>query len=141
MIKKTTKTSERKELRKLHRKCKKLWSLVVRKLGNNICSICGTDKLLHAHHIEDSRLCKSLRYDIKNGVCLCARHHKFGKDSAHKSFVSIYKYLINHRLDDLSYIEFHRIDDLEFTKFYLMDKIQELQFLLKDLDGKGRNSS
>ena len=132
-VKKITKTFEKKELKKLHRKCKKLWSLVVRSKASNVCSICGTDKFLHAHHIEDSRMCKSLRYDVKNGVALCAKHHKFGKEAAHRGFITIYKYLINNRLDDLSYLEKIRSNELEFTKTYLIDKIQELQLLLESL--------
>lgn len=129
MLKKITKTSEKKELRKLHRKCKKLWSLVVRSRANYVCSICGSDKFLHAHHIEDSRMCKSLRYDVKNGVALCAKHHKFGKEAAHHGFITIYKYLINNRLDDLLYLEQTRNIEPEFTKTYLINKIEELENL------------
>lgn len=38
---------------------------------------------LHAHHFYTRRIVP-LRYDIENGICLCAYHHTMGAFAAHK---------------------------------------------------------
>lgn len=137
--KKETKSQKLKELRKLKRKCLRLWSISVRKLAGNKCVACNSTDKVHAHHIEDSKLCSALRLEIRNGISLCAKHHKFGHYSAHKSFLFMYNYMVS-RLEDLEFLRFHRNDpidlkvsykmtneEIELTKNYLLEKISEFE--------------
>lgn len=39
------------------------------------CKVCGSKKIINAHHILDGRNFKEFRFDINNGITLCARHH------------------------------------------------------------------
>jgi hypothetical protein len=140
---KDTKSYKLKEIRILKRKCHTLWSLVVRKRAGDKCEICGATDHLHAHHIEDSKLCRSLRYDIRNGLCACARDHKFGKNAAHKSFITMYEHMTSNRKDDIFYLRSHRNDfslleygtrssmeELKSLKEYLIVKVEELKLNL-----------
>ena len=124
---KNTKAYQKWELRVLGNRCSRLWSNKVRKLVGNKCVSCGSAKQVHAHHIEDSRLNSALRYDLRNGVAFCAGHHKFGPESAHKSFVFMYKYMVEHRKEDLEYLLQERERKVELTKEYLESKIKELK--------------
>ena len=124
---KGTKAREKWELRNLKKKCSRAWSIRVRNLADNKCVLCESEALLHSHHLEDSRLCTSLRYDTRNGVCVCAKHHKYCNEAAHKSFSTIFRYMVNNRLDDIHYLESHRNDKVEWTTELLLKKIGELQ--------------
>jgi len=138
---KETKTYLLKEIRKLKKKCLKLWSENVRWRSGYRCAFCGSTEYLHSHHIEDVRLCPALRYEPRNGICLCARHHKFGRGSAHKSFIAMYTYMTTKRVSDLTYLLEHRNDkvleyeygaqstiaQLNILKEYLVTKIGELR--------------
>jgi hypothetical protein len=53
----------------------RLWSLAVRNDWANKCAVCGS-KELHAHHLF-SRSWPKVRYDLNNGIAMCATHHKF----------------------------------------------------------------
>lgn len=77
------KAKVKRESKSLPKKADMLWSLAVRKLGE--CSYCGSRENLNAHHIF-SRHNKSVRWDLDNGICLCAKHHVFSDQfSAHKT--------------------------------------------------------
>jgi len=55
-----------------------LWSLAVRSDWAGKCAVCGARKC-EAHHIIP-RQHQAMRYDLKNGIALCAPCHKFNKD-------------------------------------------------------------
>jgi len=59
----------------------KLWSGIIRSKGN--CEVCGKREYLNAHHIR-GRKALNTRWDLKNGVCLCAGCHTFKNQSAHQ---------------------------------------------------------
>lgn len=61
-----------------------LWSEVVKLIAGNKCEFCGKETGLNSHHIF-SRTNKLLRWDVKNGISLCAYHHLLGNFSAHKA--------------------------------------------------------
>jgi len=64
-------------------KADKLWSKTIRSIG--ACEFCGGKENLNAHHLL-SRGFKATRWNLKNGVCLCARCHEFSYVlSAHKN--------------------------------------------------------
>ena len=61
-----------------------VWSKVIRLRDDNQCQICGSKVHLNAHHIVPKEI-KVLRFNLDNGVTLCAKCHRFGIYSAHKN--------------------------------------------------------
>lgn len=62
-----------------------LWAIVIKLRAGGRCEFCGTiPKGLNAHHIF-SRSNQSVRWDVENGIALCALHHLLGNMSAHKA--------------------------------------------------------
>lgn len=82
-IKKITKKElKRLEKREINKKDKE-WREKVKARDNSQCVICDAIKFVHTHHIIPREV-KEFRWNIDNGICLCARHHKFSRDiSAH----------------------------------------------------------
>jgi len=76
----------RSKLSRLKTTADKLWSKIVRQGG--VCAICGSQKHLNAHHIISRRF-TPLRWDLKNGVCLCVRCHKFSIRAVHNNPLTI----------------------------------------------------
>ena len=71
-------------------KADKLWSEIIRSIG--YCFVCGTTRNLQAHHIIPKEV-KELRWDLDNGVCLCAAHHRWSRIiSAHQGSFMFYHY-------------------------------------------------
>lgn len=96
--------NKRKEAKKLVKKLDKEWSLVVKTRDNFKCIICGVTGLLHTHHIIPRQI-HEFRHDIKNGITLCPRHHKYSyKISAHKNPLYFYNILKSIRLEQYEYI-------------------------------------
>lgn len=63
----------------------KLWSKAVKLIANNKCEYCGSTQYLNSHHIFGRRNF-SVRFEVNNGVCLCAKHHQFNNEfSAHQT--------------------------------------------------------
>jgi len=86
-------TKEQKEIRRLKNKCWRILSKLIRKQTDNKCQLCGSTKYLNVHHLEDARLNPELFFEKMNLVVLCARCHKFGKNSFHRSFSTAYLYM------------------------------------------------
>lgn len=53
----------------------KEWRIKVFLRDNYKCKMCGSKEKINAHHIKSYRDYPSLRCDVKNGVCLCEKHH------------------------------------------------------------------
>ena len=52
----------------------RIWrAKVIRK--DSRCVICGSLKNRHAHHINHASYFPELRFEVSNGVCLCANCH------------------------------------------------------------------
>lgn len=72
-----------------------LWSLAVRSDWNHQCAVCGKSKC-EAHHLIP-RENEATRYDLSNGIALCATHHKFcPKLAPHKNLEAFRQWLDNH---------------------------------------------
>jgi len=71
MAKRKPKTPQAKLIENLNT----LWPTLVKACG--YCEVCGSEYHLNAHHLINKRLLR-FRWDLHNGMCLCAGHHTFG---------------------------------------------------------------
>lgn len=104
---------------RIRRRLFRLWSEKVQTLHGHACAISKTKRgdvidgapaILDAHHLEDRRMCPALRFDALNGILLTKRHHKFGKNSAHRGGLWFFRWLSEHRPLQLAYVLEHRDD-------------------------------
>jgi hypothetical protein len=108
----------------LKKKCDALWSQIVRSRG--ACEVCGNPYNLNAHHIA-GRSIYILRFDLRNGACLCAGHHKFFNLSAHENSPWFTKWMQANRPDDLEYINFKSEIIAHYTIFDYEKILSELK--------------
>lgn len=81
---------------------------------DNTCEMCGIrvgetkengkPAILNAHHLIPKESFPNLRYDLRNGCCLCQYHHKFSKDSAHRGGLVFADWFKNKRPQDYAYL-------------------------------------
>jgi len=64
-------------------KLDKLWAEAIR-LRDKRCQICSRENTLNTHHIVGRRN-HSVRWDLENGITLCAGCHTLKQDSAHQN--------------------------------------------------------
>lgn len=80
--KKQSKKYKAKQVKKELKLKDKAWSIEIRR---DCCLICCTTEHLNAHHLIPREI-KETRHELRNGVSLCARHHKYSYEvSAHKN--------------------------------------------------------
>lgn len=84
-MKKMHKIKSKKDIRKaLDKECLSIWGKIVRTRDRHTCRLCGR-RGNQPHHIYTKSI-HSLRFDSKNGICLCSNHHTLSKDiSGHKA--------------------------------------------------------
>lgn len=112
----------------LRNKADKLWSEKVKAIHQYKCAILGTsndEEILNSHHIED-KTNLALRWDVINGICLSAGSHKFRKNSAHKSTVWFYEWLLQNRPHVIEYVRQHRLDEIKNTPDHMQQIIEQL---------------
>jgi hypothetical protein len=102
----------------LRNKLDNAWSRAI--LSKGSCEVCGETQYLNPHHIEGRRNLR-LRWDLRNGVCLCSGCHTFRKDSAHQAPEWFHFWLEEHRWEDLQYVLCHR-DEI---KKWALDEMSE----------------
>ena len=119
MIKKITKKEIARRLRILNTKRLKEWSIAVRARDGNVCSYCFADKYVHAHHLFPKEI-KEFKFDIDNGIALCAKHHKYDNLFApHKNALAFVYWMTQNRSQQLRTIQ---------TKYnnYLIENSQDI---------------
>ena len=86
-----------KQKRKERLSKEKEWAVTVKERAGWKCEYCGTTENLNAHHIF-SRNNRSVKFDLDNGVCICASHHVFDPTfSAHKAPVEFIEWIKEYR--------------------------------------------
>jgi hypothetical protein len=106
-----------------------LWSKLVKLRAGNKCERCGATKFLQSHHIY-GRTNYNLRYDLDNGCCLCAGHHKFFKDSAHNDPLGFTEFMIEKRGMEW----FLKLKDKAFKDVIKRDKTLIEEALKKEME-------
>lgn len=75
-----------------------LWSVAVRTDWNYRCAVCGRGKT-DSHHLIP-RQHEAYRYDLRNGIALCPKHHKFDWNlSPHQNAAGWIRWLRDHQSD------------------------------------------
>jgi hypothetical protein len=109
-----------------------LWSPLVKERAKNKCEVCGATENLQSHHII-GRSNWRLRWELKNGCCLCAKHHEFDShQSAHKNSPWFNEWLKKYRPKDLEWLREHEME----TKSWKRWEKEELVKLYESLDQK-----
>ena len=107
-----------------------LWSLIVKKRAGGVCEVCGKLTNLNSHHIVGRRV-SVLRWDVRNGCCLCVSCHRFSNTSAHNNGTLFDEWMINNRPKDRKYVLEHHEDlfDKDFIRIenYLKDELKEAE--------------
>ena len=121
----------------LVKKADDLWRNIIKVNGK--CEWCGSSGgVLHAHHIM-GRSRQSLRWDLRNGVCLCySCHTPYGAHSPNAAKVEQYLIWIkSYRPEDWKYLKDKLKQPVEtITTVKLMDIIENL----KGLDTKRQSN-
>lgn len=99
----------KKQLKKIERieTRKKLeqWAVNVKSRDGNKCVICGSEKMLNAHHIIPRENMKFM-LDVNNGISLCPLHHNFSREiSAHKNSIVFYIWMEENRKEQFEYLK------------------------------------
>jgi len=97
--KKKSKKTEQREL-------DEAWKKNVKERDDYICQICKKKlegRSCHAHHILPKRT-KGMRWDLQNGITLCANHHKLGIFSAHQNAIWFTFWLKTNKSNQFKYI-------------------------------------
>jgi hypothetical protein len=121
-------------IRAVKRRCDRLWSEVVRQRAGYCCERCGAtsaESQLHAHHVY-GRSNHRLRFEILNGVALCARCHRWTHDNP----LSYATWFREHRLDDDAFLQAEALKGL--LKRNLSDYLELEQQLLAMKETKRR---
>jgi len=116
----------------LAKKLDDAWSLACKKKAGWKCEVCGARKSLNSHHIVGRRN-RTLRWDLRNGVCLCVSHHKFGLESAHEDPLWFKEWLEDKRWED--YAHLYQIKN-QIKKWTLEDMQEQLDELNNFIEKK-----
>lgn len=83
----------------------KEWANKVKTRDDWKCVVCGSTLRPNAHHIIPREV-KSTKYDIKNGLTLCPRHHFFSREiSAHNHPLALFIWMEKNRPEQLEYLK------------------------------------
>ena len=144
-MKKTEKIKKKKleSTAKIRRRLFKLWSLIVRK--NSECEFCGIENKatningistkLDAHHLI-SRDVKDmpLKFEIKNGICLCPICHKWGMPSFHRDAITTITWLIKNHPDRYNYVLNNSSVRVDLDNRLVLEEIEKRLIAKESLD-------
>lgn len=112
----------------------KAWSAFVKSRAGYTCEMCGkTEGQMHAHHMI-SKTFRKWRYDVHNGMCLCAACHQWNrKRSAHFSMDATWTFifwLVDKQPEKFKWF----IEKLEEREFGYKHTSEELAAIYKELN-------
>ena len=89
--------SKRGSIKYYKKRADKLWSEIIRSKGK--CEVCGETEYLNPHHVVGKRN-HAVRFDFRNGVCLCSGCHTMKTKSAHQDPQWFMNWFKRNRLND-----------------------------------------
>ena len=110
------------------------WSKVVKIKAGYKCEICGrtnTQGKLNSHHYV-GRVNRTLRWDLRNGICLCYTHHVGGKESAHQDNDFIMNWFKENRLEDYEHTQLVKNIITKRTNADKRELLKELKAYIKE---------
>ena len=110
----------------LAKKLDDAWSLACKKKAGWKCEVCGATKSLNSHHIVGRRN-RTLRWDLRNSVCLCVSHHKFGLQSAHEDPLWFKEWLEDKHWEDYQYLYLVKNTIVKWTVEDMKKKLEKLE--------------
>ena len=110
----------------LTKKLDDAWSLAVKIKAGYKCEVCGKKDTLNSHHIVGRRN-RRLRWDLRNSVCVCVKHHKFGIESFHEDPLWAKEWLEDKRWEDYAYLYMVKNQIKKWT-------LEEMEFALEDIN-------
>ena len=123
-------------LAKLRRKAFSLWTKCVKERDNHTCQLCGArdgelnangkPTIINAHHVIGRR-CKALRFDVRNGLALCAGCHRFSPVGPHRGMVVFGEWLRKERPGLTEYLLSHIEDATIETETQMQLEIDRLK--------------
>lgn len=116
---------EKSKRQKLVRELDRLWKIRIRERDVK-CRICGSDKVLQAHHIFRKRM--SVRFSLKNGILLCRGCHL----RVHQEPEEFRRWILENLMTEREYDELY-LESRQMRKFTLKD----LERIFEELGGKG----
>ena len=129
---KMKKLSERKKKKKYWiNKNDKLWGAIIRSGGR--CEVCGRQETLNAHHFFFGRANKSTRWNLKNGICLCAGCHFKAHNNAGAFMKKIKEVIKDYEVVEMELIQAsNRLDKLTAESYKainiaLKNKLEEVE--------------
>ena len=102
------------------------------KEADYVTSSIGESGHLNSHHIVGRRN-RMVRWDIRDGVCLCVKHHRFGIESAHEDPLWFREWLEENRWEDYAYL--YTVKN-QIKKWTLEDMEKQLEELNKIINEK-----
>jgi predicted restriction endonuclease len=114
--------------KKLEKELDDLWHQAVLKRDCYRCRICGSKDRLQTHHIF-SRIRKTTRWDMDNGITLCAGHHYLAHRDPEKFRRFVIKIIGEEKYEELYqkslYVAKITIKDLEIKREEFKQYINE----------------
>jgi len=120
--------------KKIEKQLDDLWRRAVLKRDNNKCRICGKTIGIQAHHIF-SRVRRSTRWELENGITLCRGHHYL----AHRDFERFRRFVVSiigeDRYDELYLLS---LSTVKWSMSDLEKKVEELKRFLGEGESDGQ---
>lgn len=126
-----------KNIATIKRRLFRLASQKCRESANDRCEICGMKKgdiltetgkpqRVEAHHVMSrDNINSPLKYDLRNLICLCTRHHKTHLFSAHKHALWFAEEFKKIRPDDYQWILDHSNDKVNLDDRNVLEIIEK----------------
>lgn len=108
----------------LKKQAEKLWGEIVLKNFRRECFVCGNKLGVLPHHFVPERISLDLRYDPKNGICLCQKCHIALHQKSDPMIILIIAF--KKGKDWIRYLEQKRKQEVHPNKKWYREKIKNL---------------